>query len=122
MILQRDHPPFWETDSSGITVNDTLKAASECERLEALTKAVAQIKTISYTQVVIDRIDILGKEGAQFLRDFYSHMEQVSGPKLKVLITSRPNINIEQLVAGMAYIKYDKERQGLGTTLLSFSC
>lgn len=81
--------------------------------LEALTKAVTQIKKINETSIIIDGIDKLGEEGAQFLEKMCS--QAIFSPKFKVLLTCQPGPHTENLVAKVPCIEYDKERQGLGT-------
>jgi hypothetical protein len=109
-ILERDQWHFREEDSSVITVEEILKASSGRELLSALTETVVKIETIPDTPLIIDGIDKLGKEGAQFLEKFCSQA------KFKALLTCRPDPHIKEIVDGVLCIEYDKERQGLGTS------
>ena len=109
-ILQRDPFHFQDGDSS-TTVANALYALGG-ELLEALTKAVDQVKDIQVTSIIIDGIDKLGKEGAQFLKRFCS--QQITSLKLKVQLVCQWDVHIQILGTGVHCIEYDKERQGLG--------
>ncbi|KAF8539940.1 hypothetical protein BDD12DRAFT_881439 [Trichophaea hybrida] len=109
MILKRDQRHFLEEDSSVITVKDILNASLGRELLSALTETVVKIETIPDTPLIIDGIDKLGKEGAQFLEKFCS--QAIVSPKFKALLTCRPDPYIKEIVDGMLCIEYDKERQ-----------
>ncbi|KAF8534229.1 hypothetical protein BDD12DRAFT_809535 [Trichophaea hybrida] len=111
-ILERDQSRFREDTSLIKTVEEILNASGG-ELLGALTTAVDQINKTQETSIIIDRVDELGKEGAQFLKKFCSHMETIinPGPKLKVLLTCRQGPHIKEIVDGVPCIEYDKERQ-----------
>jgi hypothetical protein len=113
-ILQRKQRCSQLEDSSSITVNNILDVSSVGELLGALKEAVVEIKTIPDTPIIIDRIDKLGIEGAQFIAKFCSQREEIITPKFKVLLTCRTDPHIQELVSGVPRIEYNKERQGLG--------
>jgi hypothetical protein len=110
-ILQRD--PFHFQDGDSSTTMAKVLYALGGELLEALTKAVDQVNDIQETSIIIDGIDKLGKEGAQFLQRFCS--QQITSPKLKVLLVCQSDLHIQKLRTEGLCIEYDKERQGLGT-------
>ncbi|KAF8532761.1 hypothetical protein BDD12DRAFT_785326, partial [Trichophaea hybrida] len=116
-VLERDKSRFRKEDSSTTTAKKILDA-SDSELLEALTKAVDEVKEIQETSIIIDRIDILRKEGAQFLEKFCS--QAIINPKFKALLTCRSDPHIQDMVVevfSVEYkerrlcIEYDKERQ-----------
>ncbi|KAF8542374.1 hypothetical protein BDD12DRAFT_876727 [Trichophaea hybrida] len=116
IILERNHWHFREEDSSAITVEKILNASFGGELLRALTEAVVKIETIPDTPLIIDGIDKLGKEGAQFLQRFCS--QAIISPKFKALLTCRPDPHIKEIVDGVLCIEYDKERQECLNSLL----
>ncbi|KAF8541766.1 hypothetical protein BDD12DRAFT_731270, partial [Trichophaea hybrida] len=111
-ILERDRWHFREKDSSVITVEEIVNASLGGELLSALTETVVKIETIPDTLLIIDGIDKLGKEGAQFLEKFCSQA------KFKALLTCRPDPHIKEIVDGVLCIEYDKERQECLNSLL----
>jgi len=113
-ILERDRCHFREEHSSVITVKKILETSSGRELLRALTETVVKMETIPDTPMIIDGIDKLGKEGAQFLEKFCSHA--IVSPKFKALLTCRTDPHIKEIVDGVLCIEYDKERQGWGTS------
>ena len=113
-ILERDQWHFREEDSSVITVKKILDTSLGSELLRALTETIVKIETIPDTPLIIEGIDKLGKEGAQFLEKFYS--KAIVSPKFKALLTCRTDPHIKEIVDGVLCIEYDKERQGLGTS------
>ncbi|KAF8541113.1 hypothetical protein BDD12DRAFT_683950, partial [Trichophaea hybrida] len=112
-ILQRDPLHFRDTDPT-TTITEILDALDD-ELLQALTTTVDQVQEINETSIIIDGIDKLGKEGAQFLERFC--LQPIISPKFKVLLTCRPNPHFEKLIAGVSCIEYDKERQEHDGTL-----
>ncbi|KAF8538316.1 hypothetical protein BDD12DRAFT_794098, partial [Trichophaea hybrida] len=115
-ILERNQWHFREEDSSVITVKKILDTSSGGELLRALTETVVKIETILDTTLIIDGIDKLGKEGAQFLEKFCS--QAIVSPKFKALLTCRPDPHIKEIVNGVLCIEYDKERQECLNSLL----
>jgi hypothetical protein len=104
-ILDRDQSRLREEDPPLTTVKKVLDAW-DGEILEALTKGVEEVKEVHQTSIIIDGIHKLGKDGTQFLERFCS--QPIISPRFKVLLTCRS----DPLVAGVACIEYDKERQG----------
>ncbi|KAF8533261.1 hypothetical protein BDD12DRAFT_762107, partial [Trichophaea hybrida] len=115
-ILERDQCYFREEDSSVIIVKKILKASSGRELLRALTETVVKLEKIPDTPLIIDGIDKLGKEGAQFLQKFCS--KAIVNPKFKALLTCRPDPQIKEIVDGVLCIEYNKERQECLNSLL----
>ncbi|KAF8241415.1 hypothetical protein K440DRAFT_572220, partial [Wilcoxina mikolae CBS 423.85] len=107
-IIQRDRSRFEDRGFSAITLDEILRAESG-GHLEALTKAVAKVRTIQDMPIIIDGIDNIGPDGLQFLKMFSSL--KTANPKPKVLVTCRLDPDLKRLVDGVPCIEYDKERK-----------
>jgi len=118
-IIQRDRSRFKDPSFSAITLGEILRAEGG-GHLEALTKAVAELRTIQDMPIIIDGIDNIGSNGLQFLKRFCSH--KTANPKPKVLVTCRLDPDFKSIVDGVPSIEYDKERKGLGASYTLVMC
>ncbi|KAF8252541.1 hypothetical protein K440DRAFT_644732 [Wilcoxina mikolae CBS 423.85] len=105
---RRDAPRFDKNDSVDTTMQKILDASDD-DNFRALTAAFweADIQELS---VIID-----GIEGGRFVQNVYlliRHMMEATSAtrKFKALLTCLPVSDLRDMLGGMLYIEYDKER------------
>jgi len=119
-IIQWDRSRFKDASPSDISVEEILEA-KRGGLLDALTRAVVEIRTIQNLPIIIDGIDKIGPDGARFFTRFWS----IQSPKPKVLLICQADPNIKEILGApridSIIIEYDKERQGLRASYLVVS-
>ena len=113
-ILSEDNPKqssFKPGDSVEATVKKILQASSE-----GYWSAFRAVMSLEYKQEIYLVIDGLEKAGEEFIRGVHFFIESLQGcsSTIRVLLTSRPQAELKQILGGMPCIEYDKERKGLG--------
>ena len=112
-ILSEDNPKqssFKPGDSVEATVKKILQASSE-----GYWSAFRAVMSLEYKQEIYLVIDGLEKAGQEFIRGVHFFIESLQGcsSTIKVLLTSRPQAELKQILGEMPCIEYDKERKGL---------
>ena len=112
-ILSEGNPKqscFKLGDPAEATVKKTLQASNE--GYWSALKAIMGLERNQGLFLVIDGLDNAGHEFTQGVQLF---IESLRGcPSIiKVLLTSRPQADIKEILAGLPCVEYDKERKGL---------
>ena len=119
-ILSEDNPKqscFKLGDSAEATVKKILQASSE--GYWSALKAVMGLERNQGLFLVIDGLDKAGHEftlGVQLLIESLWECPST----IKVLLTSRPQADIKEILVGLPCVEYDKERKGLIAIFLIF--
>ena len=113
-ILSDDNPKqssFKQGDSAEAIVKKILQASNE--GYWSALRAVIGLEHEQELYLVIDRLD---KAGQEFIRGVHFFIEslQECPSTIRVLLTSRPQAELQQILGRVPCIEYDKERKGLG--------
>ena len=110
-------PNFKLGDSAGATVKKILQASSE--GYWSALKAVMGLERKQGLFLVIDGLD---RAGHEFTQGVQLLIESLQGcpSTIKVLLTSRPQADIKEILSGIPCVEYDKERKGLIALFLVF--
>jgi hypothetical protein len=111
-------PRFKAEDPPDATINEILNAPID-ELWDAL-KAILADDRKQDLLIVIDGLDQVEHQRVEFIkriREFIIYLQE-RNVKAKALLTSRPQDKIKELLYGLPYIEYDKERKGLATSYL----
>ena len=107
-------------DSAEVMVKKILKAPSDA--YWSALRAVLDIEQGVELSLIIDGLDKTENQGYGFIRElcvFIEHLRE--GPfTARVLLTSRPQAEIQDILGRLPSIEYDKERRGL--TYFIFYC
>jgi hypothetical protein len=104
---------FSREDSSDTRLKKILNASTDT--LWDALNVVLDNEQKPELSIVIDGLDKLKNRKAEFIREvraFIVHLQERS-PKVKALLTSQPQAEIKEVLDGLPYIEYDKERKGL---------
>ena len=113
-----DQPPsdpgrshFKTVDSAEATVKNILKAA--ISGYWSALKAV--MKIVQGLSLIIDGLDEVEHRKVEFIRELYVFIKQLGGRPYttRVLLTSRPEAEIKEILGLLPSIEYDRERKGL---------
>ena len=112
-ILSEDNPKqsyFKLGDSIEAIAKKILRASSE-----GYWSALNAVMGLEREQGLFLVIDGLDKAGHEFTRGVQLFIESLQGcpSAIKVLLTSRPQADIKEILRGLPCIEYDKERKGL---------
>ena len=101
---------FKRGDSVEATVKKILQAPSE-----GYWSALRAVMGLEHRQELYLVIDGLDKAGQEFIRGVHFFIESLQGcpSTIRVLLTSRPQADIKEILGGLPCIEYDKERKGL---------
>ena len=113
-------PRFGANDSAEVVVDKILKAPSDAY-WDALG-AVADIEQERGLSLVIDGLDETEHQNHEFIREldvFIKHLRKRRSTT-KVLLTSRPQAEIKEILGRLPSIEYDRERKGM-IHLISYS-
>ena len=104
---------FKTNDSVEATVKKILKAPSS-GYWDAL-RAVLDIGRRKELSLIIDGLDEIEHQKYQFIRELYVFIEKLKGrlSTTRVLLTSRPEAEIKEILGQLPSIEYDRERKGL---------
>ena len=104
-------------DSAEAIVKKILQVSSE-----VYWSALKAVMSLERKQEIFLVIDGLDKAGREFISGVPIIIEGLQGypSTIRVLITSRPQAEIKEILGGLPYIEYDKERKGLITVSLIF--
>ena len=104
---------FNADDSAEVIVKKILKAPSDA--YWGALRAVLDIEQGMELSLIIDGLDKTENQGYEFIRElcvFIEHLRE--GPfTARVLLTSRPQAAIKDILGRLSSIEYDKERRGL---------
>jgi hypothetical protein len=118
VILKRERAPkrelmrFKDDDSSDTTIKKIFNAPTD-ELWDAL-EAVLVDNWKRELWIVIDGLDKIEHQKDEFRRKvhaFIMHLQERT-PKVKALLTSRPQVEIKEVFGDLLCIEYDKERKG----------
>ena len=119
-ILSEDNPKqsCFKLGNSAEAIAKKILQASSKGYWSAL-KAVMDLKREQGLLLVIDGLD---KAGHEFTRGVQLFVESLQGcpSAIKVLLTSRPQADIKEILGRLPCIEYDKERKGLIALFLMF--
>ena len=112
-IISENNPKrsgFKWGDSVEATVKKVLQASSE-----GYWGALRAVMGLEHKQELYLVIDGLDKAGQEFIRGVHLFIESLQGcpSTIRVLLTSRPQAELKQILGGMPCIEYNKERKGL---------
>ena len=112
-IISEDNPKqcsFKWGDSVEATVKKILQASSE-----GYWGALRAVMGLEHKQEIYLVIDGLDKAGQEFIRGVHFFIESLQGcpSTIRILLTSRPQAELKQILGGVPCIEYDKERKGL---------
>ena len=104
---------FNADDSAEVMVKKILEVPSDAY-LGAL-KAVTDIEREKGLSIIIDGLDKSEHEKYQFIRELCVFVENLQGghSTTRVLLTSRPQAEIKEILGRLPSIEYDMERKGL---------
>jgi len=112
-IFKKDPNQLFEGPSE-TWLKRILDAPTDDELWTAL-KAVLAKEQERELFIVVDGLDKVQHEKREFIngvRTFVEHLQQRTS-KVKILLTSRPQDEIKEILDGLPCIEYDKERKGL---------
>ena len=102
---------FKKGDSAEATMMNILRAASGgyWSALNAVMKIVQGLS------LIIDRLDEVEHRKVDFIRELYVFVKQLGArpSTTRVLLTSRPEAEIKEILSPLPSIEYDRERKGL---------
>ena len=104
---------FKKNDSAETTVGKILKASSS-EYWRAL-RAVLGIEQEKELSLIIDGLDKVEHQKDKFIRELYVFIGYLRERRstARVLLTSRPQAKIKEILGQLPSIEYDRERKGL---------
>ena len=115
-------PRFSTDDSAVVVVKKVLKASSDA--YWGALRAVAGIQREKGLSLIIDGLDQIEHHKHEFIRDlcvFIDHLrERPSRTRTRILLTSRPQAEIKEILGRLPSIEYDRERKGM-IRLVSYS-
>ena len=106
-------PRFNAGDSAEVMVKKILQAPSDA--YWGALKAAADIEREKGLSVIIDGLDMIKNCKYEFIREFCVFIEYLRGrpSTTRVLLTSRPQAEIREMIGRLPSIEYDRERKGL---------
>ena len=113
-------PCFSADDSAEVVVKKILKASSDS--YWSALRAVMDTGRQEGLSLIIDGLDKMGNQKREFIQDllvFIEHLEE-KPVTTRVLLTSRPQAEIREILGRLPSIEYDSERKGL-ICLVSYS-
>ena len=117
-------PLFNADDSAEVILKKILGVPSASGAYWAALKAVMDIEPEKALSLVIDGLDETEHQNHEFIRElcvFIGHLrKRRSGSTTRVLLTSRPQAEVKDILGRLPSIEYDKERKGL-ICLISYS-
>jgi ankyrin repeat domain-containing protein 50 len=104
-------PRFKERDSPSAVIKEILDAGAD--RLWNALKAVLDNARSHNLSIIIDGLDRVKRQKVEFIKEVRELIEHLQGRilKIKTLLTSRSEIEIKEILDGLPYIEYDKERK-----------
>jgi hypothetical protein len=104
---------FRGNDSVEATVKKILKASSN--GYWSALRAVLDIERERGLYLIIDGLDKTGHQNYEFAREVCVFLEDLRERRstTRVLLTSRPQAAIKEVLSGLPCIEYDRERKGL---------
>jgi hypothetical protein len=118
-ILRKEqalYPKSWrfrEDDSRNTTIRKVLDIGTK--ELWSALRTVLENARIRELSIVIDGLDRVEHKKVEFVKEvraFIVHLQE-RFLKVKALLTSRPDVEIKEVLDGLLGIEYDKERKGL---------
>jgi hypothetical protein len=106
-------PRFGADDSAEVVVEKILKAPSDA--YWGALKAVAYIEQEKGLSLIIDGLDETEHQNHEFIRElcvFIEHLRKRPSTT-QVLLTSRPQAEIKEILGRLPSIEYDRERKGM---------
>ena len=116
-ILARPEPersPFKADDSMEEVVKKVLELSSS-EAYWGALRAVADIARDYGLSLIIDGLDKAEQQGYEFIREldrFIEHLRERPATT-RVLLTSRPQAEMKEILGRLPCIEYDRERKGM---------
>ena len=111
---------FSTSDSAEVAVKKILKTSSDA--YWGALRAVADIEWEKGLSLIIDGLDQIEHHKHEFIRELCGFIEYLRErpSRTRVLLTSRPQAEIKEILGRLPSIEYDKERKGM-THLISYS-
>jgi hypothetical protein len=111
-IFRRDPSRFDSEDSSDSGLKKILDAPPR-DLWDAL-KAAFNAEPEQKLSIIIDGLDKIEEPKTEFIKGLREFVEVLLERrwKPKVLLTSRPRADVKEILDGLLYIEYDKERKG----------
>jgi hypothetical protein len=111
---------FNADDSAEVVLKKILKASSDA--YWGALRAVTDIERKQGLSHIIDGLDKTEHQKYEFIRELRVFIEHLRGrpSTTRVLLTSRPQAEIKEILARLPCIEYDRERKGL-IRLISYS-
>ena len=103
---------FKEEDSPHENIKRLLNAS--VDELWAALRAVLSCEQDRELSIIVDGLEHIEHQRDKFIggvRSFIEHLRQRT-PKIKILLTSRPLVEIKELFNGLPSIEHDRERKG----------
>ena len=108
-------PRFSTDDSAVVVVEKVLKASSDA--YWGALRAVVDIQREKGLSLIIDGLDQIEHQRHEFIRDLCVFIERLqerpSRTRTRILLTSRPQAEIREILGQLPSIEYDKERKGM---------
>jgi hypothetical protein len=104
---------FRGDDSVEATVKKILEASSD--GYWSALRAVLDIERERGLSLIIDGLDKTEHQNYEFAREVCVFLEDLRGRRstTRVLLTSRPQATLKEILSGLPCIEYDRERKGL---------
>ena len=113
-IFHPEVPQFRTDDSAEVVVKKILKASSDA--YWGALRAVADIQREKGLSLIIDGLDETEHQKHEFIRElcvFIEHLrKRPSRTSTRILLTSRPQVEIKEILGRLPSIEYDRERKG----------
>ena len=112
-LTSQDLSHFKREDSVEVTVKKILRASSD--GYWGALRAVMSIYANQGLSLIIDGLDNAKHENHKFIQEVRAFIEilRERPTTTRVLLTSQPQAAIKDILSGLPYIEYDKERKGL---------
>ena len=105
---------FQEDVSAEAAVKEILKASSINGYCHALRVAMDVVHDQELS-LIVDGLDKIGNQKREFITEILAFIEHLRErlPTTRILLTSRPQAEIKEILSELLNIEYDKERKGL---------
>jgi hypothetical protein len=112
-IFERKEPLQFENEGAPDTKIKKILGASLPNELWAALKAVLDEQELELL-IIVDGLDKVKHQRGEFINEVREFIEDLleRKPKVKALLTSRPQVEIKKVLDGLPCIEYDKERKG----------
>ena len=108
-------PRFSAGDSAVVVVEKILKAQLESDAYWGALRAVTDIQREKGLSLIIDGLDRSEHQKCKFIQELCVFIEYLGGrpSTTQILLTSRPQAEIKEILCRLPSIEYDRERKGL---------